>query len=309
MVGDGLGVTYEPSIAERIAWTSGRLWSAGAQVLLALASCGDWMTGQNCRPYLSTLVKRSGLSQATVTRSLRRLEREGWILARTRRHRHSTAYDLHVEQLATHSPKEQQTTLPTVSVSTPSAAQNEQQRRFAAQNEQQPTKSDAQNEQPISLPDLDLVRTHTPRAREDDATEPDLPLLGPTPPPRCQHPYAHAWCDGRIHVPRKLHFEFLDRLDTRPGESPSTKAGRLVAFYAAEDARLPATTAIGNPFQFWNLAFTAWIAREAASPVQAARPYAYTCPHDPPCANGPNWQCHQRTVLDAAKAERVRQVG
>lgn len=26
------------------------------------------------------------------------------------------------------------------------------------------------------------------------------------------------------------------------------------------------------------------------------------CPHDPPCPNGPNWQCQQRTQLEAFKS-------
>ena len=60
-----------------------------------------------------------------------------------------------------------------------------------------------------------------------------------------------------MHVPRDLHFEFLDRLDTRPGETPSAKAGRLIAFYASTLAAIPATQPIGaEPYKFWRKAFT-----------------------------------------------------
>lgn len=75
-----------------------------------------------------------------------------------------------------------------------------------------------------------------------------------------------------MHVPRDLHFEFLDRLDTRPGESRGAKAGRLIAFYADTMARLPATTAVGDAYQFWKTAFGSWVARSAptvrASPLR-----------------------------------------
>jgi hypothetical protein len=56
-----------------------------------------------------------------------------------------------------------------------------------------------------------------------------------------------------------LHFEFLEKLNTLPGESPTQKAGRLVAFYAATMAALPATQAVGNAYAFWNAAYDAWV--------------------------------------------------
>lgn len=132
---------------------------------------------------------------------------------------------------------------------------------FESQNEMQPTKSESQFETPTSDPDLVPVRTLTPRAREDDATTtaPELPLLGTVPPTKCAHPHKHAWCDGRVHVPRDLHFEFFERLNTLPGETPTQKAGRLVAFYAATMAALPATQAVGDPYAFWKTAYVAWV--------------------------------------------------
>lgn len=260
-------MTYRPSIAERIAWTTA-LSPSDAKVLQALASCGDWETGQRCYPRLKTIAARAGLSIATVTRRLRRLEDpthdDGpWIVATVRRHRHSTTYDLQLDRLATCPPKEQQTTMTTVLDPPRSDAQNEQQTRSVAQNEQQPPGSVAQNEQPTSDPDLDLLRTTTTRAREDAAAR--LPLLGRPAPRRCAHPHAHAWCEGRVHVPKDLHFEFLAQLGTRPGESPVAKVGRLIAFYAATMMALPATQTIAvDGYTFWKGAFKAWVIAEAA---------------------------------------------
>lgn len=255
-------MTYHASIAERIAWTIA-LSATDAKVLQALASCGDWETGQRCYPRLKTIAARSGLSIATVTRRLRRLEDltppGPWIVATARRHRHSTTYDIQTHRLATRPPKEQQMT--TDAVLDPPKSD--------AQNEQQGSRSVAQNEQPTSDQDLvPDVRTHTPRAREDapafDAQneqqiDPPLPLVGQTPPSRCLHPHAHAWCEGRVHVPRDLHFEFLDKLGTQPGESPAAKAGRLIAFYAATMRHLSPAASIGDSYAFWKAAFHAWV--------------------------------------------------
>jgi hypothetical protein len=162
-----------------------------------------------------------------------------------------------------------------------------------AQNEPQPPQLEAQNEPPISLKDLDLsTYTHSARAREAPP-DPDLPLLGRPSPPRCAHPYAHAWCEGRVHVPRVLHFEFLDRLGTLPGETPAAKVGRLVAFYAVTMAATPAEEAIGDPFAFWKRHYVAWVSAPAAAALSPReieeaqtlrRKYYGRCPHDPRCA-------------------------
>jgi hypothetical protein len=148
-------------------------------------------------------------------------------------------------------------------------------------------------------PSIDpYVQTHTPRARE----APALPLVGPVPPPRCPHPHAHAWCEGRVHVPRNLHFEFLDRLDTRPGESTAQKAGRLVAFYADAMRRLPATQAVPDPYLFWKAAYVAWVTAAAAvaAPIRACRGQ-----HDPPCAR--DYLCIERTIAEGRAARERRQ--
>ena len=137
-----------------------------------------------------------------------------------------------------------------------------------------------------------ITNTHTPRGREgridriqqvvaapDEPLEPGrLPLVGAVPPPRCAHPYAHAWCDGRVHVPKGLHFEFLDQLDTRPGESKEDKAGRLIAFYASVNAALPPDQPIGeNPFKFWRTRFEVAFASPPA-PRHTARDIARHLP-------------------------------
>jgi len=255
-------VTYRPSIAERIAWTIGQLSAAEVNVLVALWSCGDYGTGRNCRPYVKTIVARSGVSRATVFRTLATLRdpADPWIVAK-RRHRHPTTYDICVDRLATAPPKEQQMTMTDAAALERSESHNETQMGSESQFETQPTRSESQIETPTSDPDLDLnVRTHTPRAREDVAEpEPALALLSVVPPPKCAHPYRHAWCEGRVHVPRDLHFEFLDKLGTQPGETQTQKVGRLVAFYAATMAATPASETIGDSYKFWKRHYVAWV--------------------------------------------------
>jgi hypothetical protein len=225
---------------------------------------------------VQTIVARSGLSRATVTRALarlRNLQQPGgpWIVVTNWRRRHATTYDLCLDRLATHPPKARQIDLVTTVVDEPELeahgdpeleAQNEPSTELEAQNEPSTPELEAQNEPPISL--KERTYTHTLRAREDASTptaDADLPLLGQPPLPRCAHPNSHAWCDGRVHVPRALHFEFLDRLGAVPGETRAEKAGRLVAFYAADQAQLAPATSVPNPFAYWNAAFTAWIAQ------------------------------------------------
>ncbi len=293
---------YRPSIAERIVWSSQSLRSADMQVLLALASCGDWETGQRCHPSVLTIVARSGLSRATVTRALASLRDKTqpggpWIVMTAWRRRHATTYDICLNRLATHPPKERQIPM-TTHLLDPVAlkahdpvkleAQNEPLTELEAQNEPQGAELEAQNEPPTSLPDLYLEeRTHTPRAREvltahdePPTSVADLPLIGQPPPPRCAHPHAHAWCEGRVHVPRDLHFELLDRLGSFPGETRAEKAGRLIAFYAADQAQLHTATSIEDPYTYWKTAFKAWIARPAH--VRERRSGS-ECRHTPAC--------------------------
>jgi hypothetical protein len=260
----------KPSIVLRITWTSPWLTSAETKVLLALASAGDWETGQTCYPKWETLVARSGLSRATIARTLTRLEnprRPGGplITATSRAHRHSTTYDICADRLATGPPKEQQVSLSPLLVAPTFESHGETQNRSESHNETQDPAFESQNETPTCTPDLDQERTHTPRARAEP-----LPLVGPTPPPRCTHPHAHAWCEGRVHVPRDLHFEFLDKLGTLPGESPAAKAGRLIAFYAATMCHLPPEASIGDSYAFWKAAYHAWVSHTGQRAAAAA---------------------------------------
>lgn len=278
-------MTPAPSIALRITWTSPWLTAAETKVLQALASCGDWETGQHCYPKWETVVARSGLSRATVARTLARLEnprRPGGplIIATARAHRHSTTYDICVDRFATGPPKEQQVSLSPLLVAPADhqfGSHIETQSRSESQCETQDRTFESQFETPTSDPDLvPEERTHTPRAREGDHTSESqfetqiLPLVGQTPPPRCAHPNTHAWCEGRVHVPKDLHFEFLDKLGTQPGESPAAKAGRLIAFYAATMRHLSPAATIGDSYAFWKAAYGAWVSHEGQRAATAA---------------------------------------
>lgn len=310
-----------PSIALRITWTSPWLTAAETKVLQALASVGDWETGQQCYPKWETLVARSGLSRATIARTLARLEnprRPGGplIVATVRRHRHSTTYDICADRFATGPPKEQQVSLSPLLV-TPDV---ESPPRSESHIETQETGFESQSETPTSDPDLvPEERTHTPRAREADHKPEShietqtLPLVGQTPPTRCLHPHAHAWCEGRVHVPRDLHFEFLDKLGTLPGESPAAKAGRLIAFYASTMRHLSPAASIGDSYVFWKAAYAAWVehgqVRAAVRRQREGVPTAggrISCPHEEQCHSIRD--CTQRIIAEA-RAEKARKSG
>jgi hypothetical protein len=94
-------VTYRPSIAERIAWTSGFYTSSDSRVLAVLASFAHFETGANAHPTVERLQARvPDLSLRTIARCLVRLERDGWIEG-VRHHRRPTNYRICVERLAT----------------------------------------------------------------------------------------------------------------------------------------------------------------------------------------------------------------
>jgi hypothetical protein len=171
-------------------------------------------------------------------------------------------------------------------------------------------------------PSLDpkTVQTHTARAtpevqRVAPLDEPALPLIGETPAPRCAHPNRHAWCEGRIHVPRDLHFEFLDQLGTRPRETPAAKAGRLIAFYARTMQYLKGEVSIVDKYAFWKAAFAAWV-RDAGERAAVQRQRAgvpqhegirgSVCTHEPQCET--YRACIDRTIADG-RAERERKSG
>ena len=93
-------MTYRPSIAERIAWTNHFRTASDSRVLAALATWADPMTGCHAQPGIEALTQRSGRSRATVLRSLRRLEQDGWIVATVRGHSQSSTYQICIERLA-----------------------------------------------------------------------------------------------------------------------------------------------------------------------------------------------------------------
>jgi len=89
------------SVPERITWTTGFRVAIDKHVLGTLSAFANFRTGRHADMALDTLVARARVPRRTVIRSLRRLEADGWIVAR-RRHRRPTVYDLCVDRLATH---------------------------------------------------------------------------------------------------------------------------------------------------------------------------------------------------------------
>jgi hypothetical protein len=138
------------------------------------------------------------------------------------------------------------------------------------------------------------VHTHTAPARTVDDPPPS-PLL---------HPW-HAWCAGKVHVPRQLHEEFQRRLRLTHAQ--------LVAIYVAEDAALsPTEVILEDEFTFWRRRMARRFPTRADRAPPASRPTtrdAWVCPHTPHCLH--RTPCQRLSDLAAAKAgaERDRQTG
>jgi hypothetical protein len=88
------------SVCERITWTKGFTVPIDKHVLGTLATFANFKTGIRAEMRLELLIERSGIPRATLSRSLQRLKREGWVTARLR-HRHPTSYDINLDRLAT----------------------------------------------------------------------------------------------------------------------------------------------------------------------------------------------------------------
>jgi len=140
----------------------------------------------------------------------------------------------------------------------------------------------------------DHVHTHTAPARPTDAP--------PSPAP--SHPW-HAWCAGKVHVPRQLHDEFQRRLQLTPAQ--------LVAIYVAVDAALsPTAVILEDEFAFWRRQMARRFPTRADRAPPAPRPTtraAWECPHTPHCLH--RTPCQRLIELAAAKAsaERDRHTG
>lgn len=138
----------------------------------------------------------------------------------------------------------------------------------------------------------------------------------PRTPRRVAHPW-HAWCDGRVHVPKDLHGELLGKLGRFPNETAAAQEARLIAFYVQTCAELPAYESIGvTEFKFWQRAFTATFGT-AAPTARAPTPRAVrrratfgagnvACPHDPMCPT--IGACTER-ILRETREERERKSG
>jgi len=142
--------------------------------------------------------------------------------------------------------------------------------------------------------------THTSR---DGPSDPD----GGKPPPREPlHPW-HAWCGGRVHVPKKLHTELLAKMGRLAGETTAGQETRLIAFYVQTSANLPSHQPIGvDDYKFWRRAF----AEAFANPISGRRVEepltGSTCPHEPRCST--RRACVDR-ILEEGRAERERKSG
>jgi hypothetical protein len=104
----------------------------------------------------------------------------------------------------------------------------------------------------------DVVRTTTTTSTTTARETTNAPTCGPW----------HAWCGGRVHVPKNQHKEFLRRLSRQPGETDAALEARAFACYAAELATIPddQSIAIKSEFDFWRPRFATMLA--AAAPVR-----------------------------------------
>lgn len=138
------------------------------------------------------------------------------------------------------------------------------------------------------------VHTHTAAV----AAAPPDPI--PIAPPATCGPW-HAWCAGRVHVPAKLHREFLAKIGRLAGESDAAQDARLIAWYVAEAATLSPTESITeNDFVFWRRRFAAAFAKTAGPPGRTtgrADGPPSPCGHDTLCES--TTACIQRTLREA----------
>ncbi len=127
----------------------------------------------------------------------------------------------------------------------------------------------------------------------------------------------HAWCDGRVHVPRPFHDEERRKLARSPGETDADLDAHLFARYAQILAAIPDTEAIAdaNEFVFWKRVLRSTPrdatpkARVPTPPVRRASTFGagnIACPHDPMCRS--IGDCTKRILADV-RAERERKSG
>jgi hypothetical protein len=95
-------------------------------------------------------------------------------------------------------------------------------------------------------------RTHTRDAGAATELPPVLTAVEPV-----QHPW-HAWCAGRVHVPKALHAELLRTHPRQTRETDADVESWLIAFYATTCAALPSDQPIPpNEYTFWRRAYAA----------------------------------------------------
>jgi len=127
---------------------------------------------------------------------------------------------------------------------------------------------------------------------------------------------SHAWCAGRVHVPRDFHFEERRKLARRPGETEADLDAQLFARYAQVLAAIPDTQELPREteFTFWKRmlrsAPSGTVPKVRASTearrFSGAPGGSMTCDHEPKCET--RHACIERTLADG-RAERERQTG
>lgn len=131
--------------------------------------------------------------------------------------------------------------------------------------------------------------TYTLKEEHTHASAGAGPTTTDAKPPPCRNP-AHAWCAGRVHVPRELHHEFLRKGGHREAE--------LVAFYARRCATLPPEQPIlENDFRFWRRCYGEEFGAVSRPPPRAEGAIGRTCAHEPMCST--ITACIERAIADA----------
>jgi hypothetical protein len=91
-----------PSVFERITWATGFRLAIDKHVLGVLSTFANFRTGKGACPSVPALVARAKVTRSTLTRALRRLREDRWVLASYRGRGYQTVYDINLDKLPMH---------------------------------------------------------------------------------------------------------------------------------------------------------------------------------------------------------------